>query len=249
MTVLEKHGLKLAKPEVTTRLLMALGGKPDCGKTHFAFTAPGPIAYFMGDGAGDEGLIEKFPGKKIYRMDVSIPARTARDPQMWGKESERVWRKFTSAYLDVLYSGEVRTIVWDTGTVFYELARFAHNGRLTGVVSREYGEVNYDFKTLFNAAAQQEKVNLITLWGVKEDYKGDKATGQMKLAGPSQNLAEHAHQTVLEMDRKLVKAAPVWRATFTKCKLDPAWMGQTLDNATFPQVASLLTGTSESDWE
>ena len=55
-------------------LLISSQGEEDCGKTHFALTAPGPI-FYIGTGRNGEGVVVKAVagGKKVYRHKVPMP--------------------------------------------------------------------------------------------------------------------------------------------------------------------------------
>ena len=69
---MEEAGFHKAETiETHKRLIVSIAALEKCGKTHFALTAPGPIAYFNFD-IGVEGVIGKFcKDKSIWVTDYS----------------------------------------------------------------------------------------------------------------------------------------------------------------------------------
>jgi hypothetical protein len=59
--------------------------------------------------------------------------------------------------------GRARTIVWDTGTEFYEMCRLAQFGKLLQVKSQHYAPINRYLVELFNLIANQGVTSLITV--------------------------------------------------------------------------------------
>ena len=131
-----------AKTEVPSRLLCGINGEKGHGKTTFVLSAPGPIFYFKFE-TGDEGVIEPIAatGKEIYTYKVYFHRGN----------QQAVWDEFLTA-VEVTCTelfGTGGTVVFDTFTETYELARMAHfGGRLAQVLPREYGVVYQDMKEI-----------------------------------------------------------------------------------------------------
>lgn len=169
--LMKKAGFRNAKDQgIKPRLIISICGHEKQGKTHWALTAPGPIAFFSAD-VGDEGVVQKFEEKDIWVMEVARVENEETD-------HEEEWDRFEKAYKDMLRSTDVRTIVVDTATEVWELLRMARFGRLTQVMPYQYGPVNAEFRALIREAFSWDK-NLILLHKMKEIYKGNgpKATG------------------------------------------------------------------------
>ena len=119
-----------------SRLIMAASGREKQGKSHFALTAPSPIAYFDLD-IGTEGVIDKFVanGKEIYHNDYNY--HLLKDIRKQGPVDVapyiEMWEKFKSDYVSILES-PVRTLVIDTATELWELLRMSRFGKLDQVM-------------------------------------------------------------------------------------------------------------------
>lgn len=171
---LKVAGFEIADDTVQPRIVISVCGLEKQGKTHFALTAPGPIALFNLD-IGTEGVVNKFvrEGKQIAVYDMSMPDVN---------EAEAVWEKFAKAYRGVLKDKWVRTIVWDTATEMWELLRLARFGKLTQVMPYHYGPVNAEYRKLLRAAYDSNK-NVILLHKMKAVYVNDKRTSDYERAG------------------------------------------------------------------
>jgi len=177
MTTLKKLGFENAKDRVIQpRIIVSLSALEKQGKTHFALTAPGPIAFFSTD-IGEEGVVSKFTKDKvIHIMDV---ARIGEDA---AEQAPEEWDRFAKAYHGALADKKVRSIIIDTATEIWELLRIARFGRLTQVMPYQYGPVNAEYRNLIREAYKFDK-NLILIHKMKAQYINDKRTGEYDRAG------------------------------------------------------------------
>jgi hypothetical protein len=134
-------------------LAVLVWGKEGSGKTHFAFTAPGPIVLFDFE-CNTAETMRAFPEKeghiRVYRYLV---------PQMGAKDAAvAVADRFLSEYhavMDKLRMANVKaTIVIDSATLAGDLLTYAYvpldnNGR---AVPRSYGKRNNSYRALFQKA-------------------------------------------------------------------------------------------------
>ncbi len=168
------------------RLIMAVGGREKQGKTHFALTAPGPIAYFDLD-IGTEGVVNKFiaGGKKIAHNDFNYhsikSARGQSGPVDVAKYAE-MWERLRADFVAVLDTTGIRTVIVDTATEVWELLRLARFGKLSQVMPHQYGPVNAEYRELLRLAYQSDK-NVVLLHKMKAEYVNDKRTGGYERAG------------------------------------------------------------------
>ena len=181
---LPKGFKRLAATAATRRLIMAVSGREKQGKTHFALTAPDPIAYFDLD-IGTEGVVSRFlaGGKEIYHNDYnyhSIKDVRKAGPVGIGKYIE-MWERLRADFIAVLDS-QVRTVIVDTATEVWELLRLARLGKLSQVMPHQYGPVNAEYRELLRLAYQSDK-NVILLHKMKQEYVNDKRTGGYERAG------------------------------------------------------------------
>ena len=169
-------GFTEASSEEKLRLILNVEGGEKEGKTHFALTAPGPIALIDMD-IGLEGVVSKFiKEKKIYV--ASFNYREATDPKQW----DEMWQKMKKCFLDALTNNAIKTLVCDTATEMWELLRMASFGKLAQVKPHHYAPVNAEFRDLLRKAYDTDK-NLILIHKQKKEYVDEKWTGNMERAG------------------------------------------------------------------
>lgn len=136
------------------------------GKTHWAFTAPPPIAVISFD-TGTEMIAKKFrrQGKRIlYKFhDVDL---TSKDQ---GRH-EREWEHIKASFESIVNNKDVRTGIIDTGTEMWELCRLARFGKLTQVMPHHYGPVNNEFRDLIKMSYDRPDLNMIWIHKVKKEY-------------------------------------------------------------------------------
>ena len=165
---------------VTTkrRLIMSLDALEGAGKTRFALTAPGPIAFINLD-EGLEGVIEPFQTQKqIYLCQIKLEFDGSRDQII--KAAERELAKFDAAYQIALK--QARTLVVDTATELWELMRLAAFGKLAQVLPHQYAEVNQAMTRLLKLAYDAD-CNLLLTHRLKPEWINDRRTGQYEFAG------------------------------------------------------------------
>lgn len=150
------------------RLIVAVDGLEKCGKSHFALTAPGPIAVLNFD-IGLEGVADKFvlEGKHVMTANYDVPEGIA-NTQAMADAADRIWQQMVKDYYWALK--HVRTVVLDTATEVWELLRLARFGKLTQVMPHHYGPVNAEYRKLIRAAYDHD-ANLVLLHKLKPEYE------------------------------------------------------------------------------
>jgi len=142
---LKDLGFSDALVEIPHRLIASVSGREKTGKTHLALTAPGPIIFFNID-IGTEGVVSKFQSdKQIFIYDVRIPKGATKETYqvMWADLKSRIV---------TAYSINSGTVIIDTGSEAFELARLAHFGKLTQVMPHHYTQVNSEWRELMRSA-------------------------------------------------------------------------------------------------
>jgi hypothetical protein len=245
-----KAGFKPKKIDPHKRLIIQVEGHEKTGKTHFALTAPGPIAYFGLD-IGDEGVIEKFlaAGKEIVTPDDSVRVPNVIEMSVDGPriDATNAWDQMKRAFIACCKSPQIRSIVWDTATEVWELIRLARFGKLAQVMPVQYGPVNAEMRGLIRTAYDSNK-NFIMLHKMKAEYVNDKRTGKYERAGFNDseyivqvNLSTFHDPEEKEFGVEVINA----RQNMTLC-------GQQFrgDLCAFPMLAvMIMEGTSPGDWE
>lgn len=129
-------------PKAPERAIVDMAAEEKSGKSHFALTGPEPIIYHSID-VGTEGVVEKFQeaGKSILVKEILYQQG---EPQSVYQD---MWNTFKSDWALGLTAGE-GTVVCDTWTEIYELARLAKFGKLEQVQAHHYGPVYAELKKL-----------------------------------------------------------------------------------------------------
>lgn len=247
-------GFVRAEAEVRKRLICAIDGLEKQGKTHFALTAPGPIAVISTD-IGLDGVIQKFQKKKEiwvaeHKIDVPGLIRDT-DIQVVSKAAQTAWKELGNRYQEALETPEIRTIIWDTATEFWEILRMARFGKLTQVMPHHYGPVNAEFRELLRRAHDLDDKHLILLHKMKDQYVNDKRTGEVKRAGMADTgfLVQVAGRAW--KDDKEPAVPDKFHFTIAECRFDPELEGVDLSGAdcTFPSLCAAVLGGEAGEYE
>lgn len=231
---------QLISETIPNRLIWVSSGREKCGKNHFGLTGPGPIFGQYFDPGGIEGVAQKFlkeplGPKEIRAIQYRFNKKT--QDQDYAKE---VKEKFIEDYHLALKWA--RTIQWDE-TEFWELCRFAEWGR-ESARGREYGPLNGEYRGLVQDA-YDAGVNLQLIQKVKEAWKDDKPTGEMKPVGftQAQNIVQiNLRHTWSQEDGFLTEVI--------NCRQNMALAGAVFPDLTFTELAmGVFPGTSEEDWQ
>lgn len=176
---------QVANVPTPPRLILALDGLEKEGKTHFALTAPGPIAYCAFD-IGDEGVIDKFQTKKvIHKADYFVNVPKGVDQASMMKLVEPVWDQFLADWKVAMLQmkqGHIRTLILDTGSEAWEVLRLARFGKLTQIMPHNYTALNTEYRNLIREAFNTPG-NLIILHKLKAQWIDNPATGKGSKTG------------------------------------------------------------------
>lgn len=177
-TELEQLGFTRIDTTVRRRLICSIEGEEGSGKTRWALTAPEPIVFFNLD-CGDEGVADQFPDKEIYvvgrEQGLFLPAPKAKNRQSDAKRAyERVFiPEYEKALESSLKPGGARSIIIDTATDLWALARVAEFGKEAQIMPHHYVSLNASFSELLNAGYEYG-ANLILLHKIKEEFETKK---------------------------------------------------------------------------
>ena len=233
----EKNIEKLV-PNIT----VSIAGLPKTGKSHLALTFPEPIIVFSFD-LGLEPVLAKFEGKKIGVKTYPIPIIDSIHPKPYAKP---IWAQFTKDYKEAIWDKAVKTVVIDTGTALYELARHARTEELgqQQLLRHQYGEVYSRMSALY-LEPRISGVNLVITHYTKDVYEDEKPTGEVALDGykRTNGIAD----LVLTMARgqtrdKDGKPKTVALTTITDSRFGFELDGLILENTTYNELISLIGG-------
>jgi hypothetical protein len=175
--------IKPQPKKVFLPISVTLIAPPKTGKTHTGFTFPDPLVLFSFD-LGYQPVLKKFKGKNIIIHDYPVPimeTATGKDAQA---EVKVVWDRFQKDFKLECAKKDSRTMMIDTGTHLYEIARIARASELgqTNLLQHQYGDVYARIRALIQTARINGKCFVIT-HHVRDKYIDDKATGELDLDG------------------------------------------------------------------
>lgn len=267
VNALEKAGFTLAPSVVKPRMIVSVYGSEGSGKTHFAMTAPGPIALLNFDD-GTEGVVEKFQSLRedVYQIDLEVPYTTVTldDGDEVKRKKERELAKLADAEWDrsVEFFRKglkfARTVVVDTATQWWELLRLARFGRQSNV-KHLFTAVNAEFRRIVKGDAFNSDASVVYLHSMKDEYVNDVRTGELVPAGFGGmpyivQVHLHAHRD---------ENGGAWRLTVDKCRQNGRVVGEEFESISigedergmeltmtgFPFVAcQVFEGTDLEDW-
>lgn len=249
-------GFKLASQTAHPRLIVALDGMEKEGKTHFAMTAPGPIAY-QGMDIGTEGVVDKFLGhKEVHIAEYGYKVAKGDTPAQVIDKVSPVVDKFLTDYRDImipgLTSGKIKTGIWDTGSDLWAFLRLARLGKLTQVMPHNYVQVNSEYQQLIREV-YETKGNLIILHKLKAEWK-DNAAGKGSKTGNYERDGFQGTGFLVQVNATAWREKPNgdFHITVRDCRQNPAIAGLDLagEMATFPFLGTFVyPETTLQDWE
>jgi hypothetical protein len=132
-------GFSTLDTSVHHRLIISSSAREKCGKTHFSIaTTPEPIAFIDFD-VGTEGVVNKFPSRKIIHKQFNTRKEMSLAGEKYGQsEAEKDWEEIQKVIRAVIKSNVIRTMVVDTATELWEIARLSEFGRLDQVKSQHH---------------------------------------------------------------------------------------------------------------
>lgn len=235
------------------RLVMRIGGFEKDGKTHFGLTLPPPIG-IMNIDRGLEGMYEKFA--RIKELHISKDFRAM--PSKTREDNERRWDAITETYTEYLESPIIRSILYDTDTEAWEIARLAYLGKLVGVRELHYPEVNSIFRQVIDMALASNK-NVIFTCRLRKQYIRSKSAEGKDTATWNGKYEESGFSEFGSIVQANLRAGiinedginiPTIR--IINCRQNMQMNGEVFegDAACFSWVAAnIIEGTSPEDWE
>lgn len=216
------------------RLIVSSGGREKTGKSHFGLSGPPPIIYLNVD-IGTEGVVEKFQnlGKQVLIYDIRIPreGQQAMWVQMWSDFRMRV-RK--------VYGLKEGTVIWDTASELYELARLSHFGRLTEVKPSDYAVVNNEWKDVLRIA-YDSPMNTVFLHKMKAIWKVvPTSSGRSSLTKSNDyeisgfTDMDYLTQVNLVHSREITEAGVVFSVYIKDCRHNPGLAGTIMRGLPLP---------------
>lgn len=242
-------GFTEMEEEQISRLCFAIDGREKEGKTHFAFTAPSPIAVISTD-TGTRATAQKFlkEGKEIYPCYLKVDRNATKAE--WSKE----WAKAEKAFDAVIETPKIRSLIVDTSSGIWDLLRLNLFGKLEQVMPHKYTEANAEMRQVVRRI-YDNRLDLVSVWihKVKKEYKSDKKgekdfwTGKYERAGWS----DFAYEADVNVNCFRTEENE-FVARVKDSRHEPSLNGMEFEGAdnTIPYIASLLLPDIDSaTWE
>ena len=251
----------LPAPGRRHRLVVSVAGLDKSGKTNFALTSPGPIAYANFD-TGLEGVVDKFrkDGKQVYSNDyrVVLPPGVS-DPTAVSAIGNKMWEEYKADVRAALKSPLIRTIVTDTESETWELVRIARFGKLAQVMPHHYGPVNAEYRNFMNEVYDTDK-NLVLLGRMKDEWENTvnaqgkevgRKTGKLERVG-MKDIPYIVQLNAIARFDPFAEDGNRFSLEIVNCRQNSSLCGLVLpqDLCTFAQIASLVyMDSDEREWQ
>jgi hypothetical protein len=247
----------LPEGEDPRRIVASTASGQKTGKTHFATTWPKPQGWLITDTGSEEVIRKRIREGSIRRQDIVL--RTFEIPETYinreaQPEYQKAWQSMCAAYLALVGDPSIRTLVVDTFTEMWEMARLAAFGKLTQVLPQHYGPLNSEFRGLMKEAYARKDLNILYIHKVKKEYKEGKKgdsnwTGNWERAGfgDAQYLVDVNMENFYEGGEQRQFGVRLF-----DCRQNPDAIALELDGemATFGWIASAIwPDTLNTDWE
>lgn len=238
------------KEIIPYRLIWRSYGPEKVGKSHFGFSAPGPIAVQSFD-IGLEGVVEKFvkAGKDIRAISYEFD----KDDCTQGA-AVAIRDQFIKDFQVALQVA--RTIIWDTETELWEVFRYAEFDAMSDA-PKNYVQLNARYRDLIQQA-YDTGVNLQLIQKVKEKWKTVQGTdrngrpvdkpypsGEMEPTGFKEAgyIVQANFRHSWEKERGFV-------IDVLNCRQNMAVSGESFENLEFADIAQLVfPDSTEANWK
>lgn len=252
----EDMDVRVSRPGAINRgLFIDIIGVENSGKSSFALTMPGRIAYADIDQSVDRAY--KPPSKKvnIHPVRYSLPLGISKEQirtiahAAWSGMEQKV-RAAAATWAD--------SAVLDTGTEGWELKRFDSFGELNPKgrrMDRLYGPVNAQFRQFLRSVYRDNKKHLAIIHQTYDEYIDKMKDGEMQSIRTGKKIPKGFKEIsyMADLQVKTFREDGVFKVEVLVCKLPPN--GPTIEgvvlegeDATFAGVVAMATGTEVEQW-
>jgi hypothetical protein len=239
-----------------THIIATSQGLPGGGKSHFWMTAPGPIAWFLFDPNGLEGLRANplFESKEVHVFDYCGELNIGKLPDEERMAAALAAMANFQKDWDIAIAAGARTLVIDKETMLWEMLRYAHD-EVSSPTPKNFHELNLMYRGwIQDATVNKRNLGFIRdvreTWGIigrskegkpQQGFTGKyKPEGQKYLTGNVQLSMEH---------RWNAEAREFETEILDKCRLGEAklLMGKVVPEMDFPTLAMMLYPESDEE--
>lgn len=231
---------------VVANIIVSISGMPKNGKSHLALSFPAPMTIFSFD-IGLESLLRKFPDKEFDVKTYPIPIIDSVKGKGLQKEIMGIWNTFMDD-LRVATESNAKTLVIDTATAVYEIARIARAGELgqENLLQFQYGEVYARMKSIIQRPRLAGQ-NLVLTHYLRDRYVDNASTGEKELDGWRHTEGEVDVVLTIRKERvsRIGKDSKphkktIFITTIKDNRYDPQVEGEELENANYDDLVAIL---------
>ncbi len=264
--------------------ILSVRGTDSSGKSDFAARAcKSKLKGYYAIDPGADRVIRKYKklGYPILAGDfnyekpptfVVLPkdSKDKKSRDWWKDKGQEVRDEAMDPFLEswraAYRNDEMRVMVQDTATEFYEMMMLAHFGKVTQNEQREYGALYADYLGPIKAAKAAGKL-VILIHQMKDNYvpkmqsdgtmkdtrEGLKRAGCSRINFIMDGEIETRHTNEERKKRGgkwEVTVEEAWEVEIVNCKHDPSKNGTVLDNPSFEEVMAIMAPTVRPEfWE
>lgn len=232
-------------------LVIDVWGDAGAGKTFFGANAAGPRGLFYQtlEPRRSQDVLSAAQGQVVVgEYESDIPPTLNRTNEAEVKKFFQVQlARFKNDLAQALKLG-AGIIVWDKAIDLWEVIRYAHFGKLMGVMQLKYGPANSEFVDLASMPARTG-ASLIMVNEQEEEWEtvaadpntpGAKATRQS--SGRMTRKAQTQTHYLTDISLRMFKTTKPTKffTEITECKLEPSLIGSIHENLTFEELASMV---------
>lgn len=255
LEILEKYGFDTSPDRSSTinrhnRIIMSVRAHDKVGKTTFGLSAPKPIMYLNFDRKIEQSALDAI-GVKWEDLFIK-EIRT--DSNLSQMEHQKQWQTVQDAFFWALRESRIiKSIVADTETNMWELARMAEFGKVDKVPPNKYTHLNAQYKFMLDQA-DKYNVNVILLQKYKKQYVKTTSKSGYDIAtwngkyepggfGQVKDIVQVNAEMYMEDGEPTLEIINNGLKASMNHEKFPGVM------CSFPYVASMLTDTDVEEWE
>lgn len=248
-------------------------GDTATGRSTFALTAPGPIAYFRTLENTERALpTANMRHVELYDtpiLSINIGASLVGTSQQIKDESRRLLDKLWLHWRDAC-DNWARTVILDIHNDLWKYCQTEFFGsdsmRLPENQRRAaWGDINVRWDSFINHALvsmDRRPLNVIMIGKVTDEYKGQKKTGRL-VRKDTKELTRQSNVTIrtyrnsaynpatrtqdYNFSSRILKPWDNWNVASDEFEMTPPWELRN-ELSTFPNMMSLITGVSPLEW-
>lgn len=250
-----------APTELTRRaIFLDVYGDTGSGRTRFSLTAPKPIGLAHAAEKID-GLVQNAARSGTVKLLNFGGVFTGRDEDIM-TQAQPIWDRLVRNWISAQQQGRfARSLVMDTATEAWELARLAEFGTLKpkGRIDNLYGRINAEWRSLFKSVRMPDAhCTIITTHQTQDEYVERKtASGTASVrTGDTIRKGQKEIPFLADVIVRTIKRTKKDGTSVFSVVIEKGWYNAEVEgselegeDATFANVMSLITGTDPGEWE